>query len=78
MKKVLSAAQMRALDEKTIEHYGVPSLVLMERAALAVCDEIMIGENDGSALVPVKEDLGLHAVQTELNRNVDRFGIRLG
>lgn len=41
MKKVLSAAQMRALDEKTIEHYGVPSLVLMERAALAVCDEIM-------------------------------------
>ena len=44
----------------------------------SVCDEKMIGENDGSALVPVKEDLDLHAVQTELNRNVDRFGIRLG
>jgi len=44
----------------------------------SVRDEIMIGENDGSALVPVKEDLGLHAVQTELDRNVDRFDIRLG
>lgn len=40
MKKVLSAAQMRAWDTKTIDYYGVPSLVLMERAALSVCDRI--------------------------------------
>lgn len=38
MKKVLSAAQMKDCDRRTIEEYGVPSLVLMERAALGVCN----------------------------------------
>ena len=40
MKPILSAAQMKEWDSKTIEQMGVPSLVLMERAALAVCHRI--------------------------------------
>ena len=36
MKKILSAARMQACDNKTIEDHGIPSLVLMERAALSV------------------------------------------
>lgn len=32
---------MKACDQGTIEYYGVPSLVLMERAALSVVDEVI-------------------------------------
>jgi len=38
--KVTSAAQMREMDRRTIEDFGVPSLVLMENAALRVVDVI--------------------------------------
>jgi NAD(P)H-hydrate epimerase len=38
MGKVLTAAEMKALDARTIEEMGVPSMVLMERAALAAVD----------------------------------------
>ncbi|SDB31356.1 NAD(P)H-hydrate epimerase [Pseudobutyrivibrio sp. YE44] len=41
MNKILSAAEMKACDSETIERFGVPGLVLMERAALAVCDTIL-------------------------------------
>lgn len=34
--KVVTSNEMRDIDRLTIEHYGVPSLVLMERAGLAV------------------------------------------
>src|SRR4030042_3687413 len=34
--KVVTAEEMRCIDEKTIEEYGVPGVVLMERAGLAV------------------------------------------
>jgi NAD(P)H-hydrate epimerase len=34
--KVVTAQQMREIDRITIEDYGIPSLVLMERAGLAV------------------------------------------
>lgn len=37
---VVSAEEMKTYDRNTIDYYGVPSLVLMERAALAVADEI--------------------------------------
>lgn len=37
---VLSSAQMKNCDKVTIEEFKVPSLVLMERAAMAVVDEI--------------------------------------
>ena len=37
----ITAEQMRHYDSYTINTIGVPSLVLMERAALAVRDEIL-------------------------------------
>ncbi len=40
MLKVTSAAQMREMDRRTIEDFGVPSIVLMENAALRVVDVI--------------------------------------
>lgn len=39
--KVITAQQMRYYDSYTINQIGIPSLVLMERAALAVRDEIL-------------------------------------
>ena len=40
MKEILSASQMQACDNHTIELHGIPSLVLMERAALAVVETL--------------------------------------
>ena len=37
----ITAEQMRRYDSYTINIIGIPSLVLMERAALAVRDEIL-------------------------------------
>ena len=48
MKKVVTCSQMKLLDHETIHSMHVPSLVLMERAALAVRDEIvkyLLGKN---------------------------------
>jgi len=36
--KITTAAEMSAIDRATIEHYGVPSLALMENAGNAVAD----------------------------------------
>ena len=41
MKYLLNAQQMKACDQTTIETFGMPALVLMERAALAVRDVIL-------------------------------------
>jgi ADP-dependent NAD(P)H-hydrate dehydratase / NAD(P)H-hydrate epimerase len=38
--KILNAEQMRNVDRRTIDRFGVPSIVLMENAALAVVDAI--------------------------------------
>ena len=38
MEQIVTGSQMKALDGATIENIGIPSLVLMERAALALCD----------------------------------------
>ena len=38
MKQLVDGEQMKALDYETIHFYGVPSLVLMERASLAVTE----------------------------------------
>lgn len=40
MKALVSSAEMKQYDKNTIEYYGVPSAVLMERAALCVFQEI--------------------------------------
>ena len=40
VKYVVTTAQMRAAEEFTINHIGLPDLVLMERAALSVADRI--------------------------------------
>ncbi|MDR1573847.1 MAG: NAD(P)H-hydrate epimerase [Clostridiales Family XIII bacterium] len=41
----LTAAQMKQCDAYTIREMGVPSMVLMERAALAAVDEILSGSD---------------------------------
>ena len=41
MRYLLTSEQMKTCDRTEIEHYGVPSVVLMERAALAVRDVIL-------------------------------------
>lgn len=40
MEYLVTSSEMRAYDTYTIEHMGIPSLVLMERAALSVVDKI--------------------------------------
>ncbi len=40
MKIVLNAREMKQTDENTSSYFGVPSIVLMERAALALCSFI--------------------------------------
>ena len=40
--KAITAEQMRHYDSYTINTIGIPSLVLMERAALAVRDEVLL------------------------------------
>lgn len=41
MKEVLTASEMKACDHGTIEQAGIPSMVLMERAALAVAEVLI-------------------------------------
>jgi len=38
--KVVTSDEMRRVDKKTIEEYGIPGVVLMERAGLAVASKI--------------------------------------
>ena len=45
---VLTAAEMKEADRVTIEEIGIPSLVLMERAALAVADRVKAYATGGS------------------------------
>ncbi len=51
MKQIVSSEQMKQLDQYTIEQMGVPSLVLMERAALSVVDELRAKHNLSNVLV---------------------------
>ncbi|MGE5206080.1 MAG: NAD(P)H-hydrate epimerase, partial [Chlamydiota bacterium] len=39
--KIVTAAEMRAIDRATSERYGVPSLTLMENAGTAVADFVL-------------------------------------
>ncbi len=40
MKTIVNSAQMKAVDNYTIEKIGIPAIVLMERAALSVVDMV--------------------------------------
>ncbi|GKT02687.1 NAD(P)H-hydrate epimerase [Furfurilactobacillus entadae] len=42
---IISAEQAHAFDAYTIDQLGVPSMVLMERAALAITDRLLTGTN---------------------------------
>lgn len=60
MKYVLTGKQMQDCDKKTIEQFGVPSLVLMERAALSCVDELMqlpLGKGKSSNLFTMEKCL---------------------
>ena len=39
MKHVLMSSQMKECDRFTIDEIGIPSIVLMEKAALGIADE---------------------------------------
>jgi NAD(P)H-hydrate epimerase len=66
--KVVTAKEMREIDRRTIEHFGISGLVLMERAGLAVADRVIeqfspnrvtvlsgSGNNGGDGLVVARE-----------------------
>lgn len=75
MKRILTAEQMRQADCNAMEQ-GLPSLVLMERAAMAVAEELLssgydlsrvcivcgTGNNagDGAAIARILQDYGYH------------------
>lgn len=40
MRRLVTGGQMREIDKNAIENVGIPSMVLMERAALSVAEEI--------------------------------------
>ena len=41
MKILVDGKQMKQCDKNTMEHFKIPSLVLMERAALETTEEII-------------------------------------
>ena len=41
MRELLTGQQMREVDQAAIKDIGIPSLVLMERAAMAVSEEVL-------------------------------------
>lgn len=51
--KTVTAAQMQAYDKYTIETIGIPSAVLMERAALSIVDTMAAGDFDLSRVLVV-------------------------
>lgn len=52
MEYILSGEEMKACDSRTIAFFGVPSAVLMERAALA-CADVLCGEESAFDLTSV-------------------------
>lgn len=53
MEYLLNAQQMKDCDKDTIERIGIPSLVLMERAALSVMEEMHAAQFDLSSVLVV-------------------------
>lgn len=53
MQYILDGNEMKEIDRYSIEEVGIPSLVLMERAALGVCDVIKKNFKSGSRVLAV-------------------------
>lgn len=51
--KILTSEQMAAIDRRTIDEYGIPSIVLMENAAIATVDTIIENFPDARSAVVV-------------------------
>lgn len=51
MKYTVTGMQMKQIDQDTIKRIGIPSVVLMERAALAVAEEVVKMESVRSVLI---------------------------
>jgi ADP-dependent NAD(P)H-hydrate dehydratase / NAD(P)H-hydrate epimerase len=49
--KIVSAAEMRAIDRATSERFGVPSLALMENAGTAVADYVLSQHAEAQSVV---------------------------
>lgn len=82
---IVSAEEMKRYDSNTIHYFGIPSLVLMERAALAVAEEIEKrmprgsrilvvagGGNNGGDGIAIARILGRRGYQTEICFVADR------
>ncbi len=52
MKYVVTAQEMKAADRYTMEHFGMPSAVLMERAAMKLAGQVMeYAQHKGNVLI---------------------------
>ncbi len=51
MKRIVNSEEMKFCDSNTISHFGIPSLVLMERAALCVVSHIPAQHLQGRVLI---------------------------
>jgi ADP-dependent NAD(P)H-hydrate dehydratase / NAD(P)H-hydrate epimerase len=49
--KIVTAAEMRAIDRASSEHFGVPSLALMENAGTAVAEYVLARYNSARRIV---------------------------
>ena len=49
--KIVTAAEMRAIDRATSERFGVPSLTLMENAGSAVADYVLAHHSDAQKIL---------------------------
>lgn len=51
--KIVTAAEMRAIDRATSERFGVPSLTLMENAGTAVADHVLAQHGDALKILVI-------------------------
>lgn len=77
---VVTGRQMKAVDEYTINKIGIPSLVLMERAAYSVYEEIIKNYDKGTDILIVcgsgnngADGVALARILAENNYNADIF-----